>query len=713
MLHIVKNKSLLFFYSILFFFMLIATKTYTQPGSGWELVFEDEFTGNQLDESKWNYNYTWGRTHNHRAYMHEDQVKVEDGKLKITAIDQRHPDAPDGTDHYADQFGYLSFDYTSGAVNTNGKFNFTYGYVEGRFKMSGNGTWPAFWTLNGTGEWPPEIDILEVPHSRTNHHFYYHYGPDWQNEESFGGQHNGVDKSAGFHNYAVEWGPDYMYFYFDGQRVGSYNNRDCTQGNNMYLIINLAVGGWAGDPSETDVFPSTYECEWVRVWQRDLNAGNWDLEDGELGQWGAWNDVSVTHTCSRSGNYGLQLSGSPASSERLVEVKPNTTYILGGWGKLSANSGYTVLGVKNYGGDELRSQFTETDWQNRELTFTTGADNTTARIYFYQSDGTGVTCGDDFYLIEAVEDCNGVVGGDAYLDYCGNCVGGNTGNEPCDNGFVEAEDLCYFDGVIEADFEGYSGESYVNIDMSSDADIRIPVYSDTNSDETVVIRYANGGNTDRDCKLLVNGVLQNPSVSFVPTGSWANWHIISTPVSLVEGYNTISLISNQDAGSPNFDLFSVTNINSYETCAYQTIHLTEGWNLLSFYVDSQEDMLAELTNAGVTKIKSADAFYVSTNPPLLNSIHNIETNVGYLMYATNDSTITFFGIIDEDIDYTVLRNGWNLYGIPTNTEISDFIEKTNLPIKIIKDFDGFFEQSLQEHTLNELEQGKAYFIFIE
>jgi len=30
-----------------------------------------------------------------------------------------------------------------------------------------------------------------------------------------------------------------------------------------------------------------------------------------------------------------------------------------------------------------------------------------------------------------VQDCNGDWGGTAYLDNCGACVGGNTGEEPC------------------------------------------------------------------------------------------------------------------------------------------------------------------------------------------------------------------------------------------------------------------------------------------
>lgn len=138
---------------------LIFSDVYSQPPQGnWDLVFEDNFTGTSLDLSKWNYNYpsyfpNSGRTHNHRAYMDQAQVKVENGFLKISAINQRHPSAPDGTNQWESQFGFLSFDYTSGTVNTRTKFEFTYGYVEGRFKMPPTlGTWPAFWTLNSTGE---------------------------------------------------------------------------------------------------------------------------------------------------------------------------------------------------------------------------------------------------------------------------------------------------------------------------------------------------------------------------------------------------------------------------------------------------------------------------------------------------------------------------------------------------------------------------------
>lgn len=404
------------------------------PGGQWNLVFEDNFDGNTLNTQKWNYNYTWGRTHNHRAYMVDSMVKVVNGQLRIKAKKERNPNAPDGTDKWYNQFGYIPFDYTAGAVNTNSKFNFQYGYLEGSFKAPATlGTWPAFWTLNANGAWPPEIDVLEIPHARNQHHYYYHYKNASGAEASFGATHTGPDKSVGFHTYGVEWGPTYMRFYFDGQLLNSYNNRnECNQGLDMYVIINLAVGGWAGEVPANAVFPCYYYSDWVRVWKR-APVGNLDFEAQNLAPWGAWNNASQTTDCKRSGAKGIKLTGSPASIEQTVELAANTTYIFGGYAKAGGASDPVMFGVKSYGGDQITKTVTNTAAFTKDsIVFKTGASNTSAVIFFYKNQGTGSVCGDDFFLRKStVKDCAGMEGGIAALDACNECVGGNTKRNVC------------------------------------------------------------------------------------------------------------------------------------------------------------------------------------------------------------------------------------------------------------------------------------------
>lgn len=243
--------------------------------SGWELVFEDNFDGDALDLTKWNPTYNWGHTHNHRAYCAEENVTVKDGKLIIKGEAKRHPDAPESATSGGKTY---KLDYTSGAIDTRGHFEVKYGYIEGRFKAPWQlGTWPAFWTLQDG--WPPEIDILEIPASRKQHHYYLHYtdpswyaehGAGWDHEKSFGGhKDDNVDRSADFHTYAVEWDESNLNFYFDDKKFASFNRpTEIKQLAAQYIIVNLAIGGWAGDDIQvTAEEPAYFEADWIRVWK--------------------------------------------------------------------------------------------------------------------------------------------------------------------------------------------------------------------------------------------------------------------------------------------------------------------------------------------------------------------------------------------------------------------------------------------------------------
>ncbi|HYO09378.1 MAG TPA: family 16 glycosylhydrolase [Tepidisphaeraceae bacterium] len=243
------------------------------PSSDYRLIFADEFNGTTLDAQKWNYNYTWGNQHNHRAYMDPSQVKIGGGALNLQAIAQRHPSATDGQADGAWQVR----NYTSGAINSSGKLNLTNGYIEARIKMSDVvGSWPAFWTLqNG---WPPEIDIMEFPRSGSNsasqYWANYHYTNASNAHASYGWQMSTPNLTTSYHDFAVEWTPTAMRFYFDGAlRQTVTDAAAIADSANMYLILNHAVGGWAGEPAPNSSFPANYEVEWVRAWQKLPTAG--------------------------------------------------------------------------------------------------------------------------------------------------------------------------------------------------------------------------------------------------------------------------------------------------------------------------------------------------------------------------------------------------------------------------------------------------------
>ncbi len=235
---------------------------------GYQLVFQDEFDGDSLDTTKWGYNYSWGHSHNHAAWCVPENVIVEDGILTLKGENKQHPDAvgKQGT------FNNKKYDiiYTSGAINTQYKYNFDYGYFEARLKMpKGKGMWPAWWMLRDG--WPPEIDMLEVLCSKPNElHVNFHYGPAWNQHYSHEQVLDlGFDTSEEFHTYGFEWTPDYMRYYVDGKQVGhDFTNKSAiAEARGMYMILNLAIDGWDGTPDASTQWPALYQCDYVRVWQ--------------------------------------------------------------------------------------------------------------------------------------------------------------------------------------------------------------------------------------------------------------------------------------------------------------------------------------------------------------------------------------------------------------------------------------------------------------
>src|SRR5690242_3006022 len=111
------------------------------------------------------------------------------------------------------------YQYTTGQINTEYSFSQTYGYFEERAQLpAGQGAWPAFWLLDENGTWPPEIDVLEA--LGNNSSTYYTTVHDNALSGTSLGQGNSVaDTSSGYHTYGLDWEPDNITFYFDGQKM--------------------------------------------------------------------------------------------------------------------------------------------------------------------------------------------------------------------------------------------------------------------------------------------------------------------------------------------------------------------------------------------------------------------------------------------------------------------------------------------------------------
>ena len=75
-----------------------------------------------------------------------------------------------------------------------------------------------------------------------------------------------ADLSAGFHTYGMNWTESFVTFYLDGVQMGQMKT-PVVMTTSMYVIANLALGGWPGLPDATTPFPAEFKVDYIRVWQ--------------------------------------------------------------------------------------------------------------------------------------------------------------------------------------------------------------------------------------------------------------------------------------------------------------------------------------------------------------------------------------------------------------------------------------------------------------
>jgi hypothetical protein len=133
---------------------------------------------------------------------------------------------------------------------------FTYGRISMVAKLpSARGSWPGFWLLPESHQWPPELDIFEcMPWGK--HQQQLHYGVIVPKGTTGGGgkwADVGAELSADFHQYDFDWTPETLAASIDGKVYWKQPTPPALH-EDMYLIINFAVGGkWPFN--ELDVQP--------------------------------------------------------------------------------------------------------------------------------------------------------------------------------------------------------------------------------------------------------------------------------------------------------------------------------------------------------------------------------------------------------------------------------------------------------------------------
>lgn len=232
-------------------------------------TFRVSSTGLDATGAVWRSTYWWGRTipTNSEAEFYSDASAgtnpfsvSANGVLTITATPTTS--APSGLTH------------TSGLITTQTSCVQTYGYFEMRADLpEGQGFWPAFWLLQANGDWPPEIDVMEMFGNSTTSLMVNTHTDATGTHTQAGATVPLADLSAGYHTFGVSWRPDKISFYLDGTLVYETATPDDMH-RPMYMLANLAVGSAASASGAAGSSASaSMQIDYIRAYQyADLAA---------------------------------------------------------------------------------------------------------------------------------------------------------------------------------------------------------------------------------------------------------------------------------------------------------------------------------------------------------------------------------------------------------------------------------------------------------
>jgi beta-glucanase (GH16 family) len=238
------------------------------PDPNANLIFSDDFdgaAGSRPNSSKWvamNWCDRWGSLSCNTNRT--DNVSLDgQGDLRIRAIKQNWTDLDGNTGTW-----------TSGRLETQSHFSFTYGTIKARIKVpAGKGFWPAFWTnaASKTG-WPAtgEIDVMELlGHDPDTYYCSLHGSSNGTNHVSTTlGHTEPASLASGFHVYEARWTSSKVDYFVDGNPCGSISSTNMVPFTPQQLLVGMAVGGsWPGNPDSSTPSTGDMLVDWVRAYQ--------------------------------------------------------------------------------------------------------------------------------------------------------------------------------------------------------------------------------------------------------------------------------------------------------------------------------------------------------------------------------------------------------------------------------------------------------------
>lgn len=260
--------------------------SFLPDGGAFELVWSDEFDGDTLDRTKWDYRMTMmGKRH--PAWTDEGVSLDGEGNAVFTLM--LRDGIPVSSQlqtgyNFMDEpvketkFGQDYLQWNIGKLKRS-MFTHRYGYYECRCRLQQKpGWWSAFWIQSpvigaslDASDTGAEIDVMESfrPGEVDAHNvFCGGYGQDMRRHRA--GAAPKLDKTV-FHRFGVLFDETGYTFYVDGKEDGKIT--EDISGHDEFILISTEVIGYRGEkhaacPEAYESIGDTFLVDYIRVFER-------------------------------------------------------------------------------------------------------------------------------------------------------------------------------------------------------------------------------------------------------------------------------------------------------------------------------------------------------------------------------------------------------------------------------------------------------------
>jgi hypothetical protein len=350
------------------FLMGMGHPIHAQAPAGYTLLYEENFSGNKVNEADWNYRigHRGGVTEDFDSYNRKENVSVHDGTLHIAVRREKI----DGEEVY-----------TGGGLIS--KHQFGYGYYEtlSRPFMAGKGVHSSFWQTGGPN-YKPNNDIFEIDSYEVNskwylvtNNLYMHLkapiGTDRYPTPLASLNRVSFDQD-GWYLDGYEYTPDGVIFYDNGKVVAHAEYKDLTAAQVVWLTALNGV-----KHAEPEKMPGESQFKYFRYYAKDypginiLPNGDFEYNQQVSHTPVVWDqsgtaDSSLIETGNAiHGNYFLRQGNATkpyqVTTSQSLEYILNGNYMLTAMVRSSGGQEVAQLKVSGFGGKDIYFDIPATD----------------------------------------------------------------------------------------------------------------------------------------------------------------------------------------------------------------------------------------------------------------------------------------------------------------------------------------------------------------